>query len=55
MNTINKLFRARIGFPQDETVTFDRLHEILEKTAKTIPRKFMYYEKQLKRYNERKC
>ncbi len=37
MNTINKLFRARIRFSQDKTVTFDRLHEIIEKTAKTIP------------------
>ncbi|MEH7108617.1 arylamine N-acetyltransferase family protein [Bacillus sp. JJ1764] len=34
---INKQFRSRIGFPTDETITFETLPVILEKTALAIP------------------
>jgi N-hydroxyarylamine O-acetyltransferase len=37
MENFNKLFRARIGFPENEPVTIYSLSEILQKTAKTIP------------------
>lgn len=37
MPDLNQLFRNRIGFPQDETITFEKLHAILEKTAMSIP------------------
>ncbi|WP_261129735.1 arylamine N-acetyltransferase [Bacillus sp. Marseille-Q3570] len=34
---VEALFRKRIGLPEDEPVTFEKLDEILEKTARTIP------------------
>ncbi|WP_284037751.1 arylamine N-acetyltransferase [Neobacillus sp. 114] len=37
MGELNLLFRKRIGYPQDETVTFEKVDTILEKTAKSIP------------------
>ncbi|MGE7604354.1 arylamine N-acetyltransferase family protein [Peribacillus sp. NPDC097675] len=37
MAQINDLFRKRIGIPEHEKVTFERLANILDKTAKTIP------------------
>jgi N-hydroxyarylamine O-acetyltransferase len=37
MSSIDKLFRKRIGFPEDEIITFEKLDRILENTAKTIP------------------
>ncbi|WP_318509074.1 arylamine N-acetyltransferase family protein [Bacillus sp. T3] len=37
MSSLNKLFRARIGFPGDETISFENLDTILEKTATSIP------------------
>ncbi|MFF2591106.1 arylamine N-acetyltransferase [Peribacillus butanolivorans] len=37
MNELNALFRKRIGLLEHEKVTFEKLDEILEKTAKTIP------------------
>jgi N-hydroxyarylamine O-acetyltransferase len=37
MNNLNELFRNRLGFPQNEIITFQNLDKILEKTAKTIP------------------
>ncbi|SFF07456.1 N-hydroxyarylamine O-acetyltransferase [Paenibacillus algorifonticola] len=37
MNELNALFRKRIGFPESEAVTFDRLADVLERTAKTVP------------------
>lgn len=37
MNELNALFRKRIGFQEDVKLTFDKLDEILEKTAQTIP------------------
>jgi N-hydroxyarylamine O-acetyltransferase len=37
MSEFNLLFRNRIGFPQDEVITFQNLDMVLEKTAKSIP------------------
>lgn len=37
MGTINTLFRERINFPRDEKITFEKLHTVLDKTAKTVP------------------
>lgn len=37
MSELNALFRKRIGFPEDEPITFETLREVLEKTAKNIP------------------
>lgn len=37
MGQVNELFRRRIGIPEHEKVTFERLADILDKTAKTIP------------------
>jgi N-hydroxyarylamine O-acetyltransferase len=37
MSNLNTLFRRRIGFPEHEEITFEKLDIILEKTAKTIP------------------
>lgn len=37
MNNLNLLFCKRIGFPFNKKITFENLHVILEKTAKTIP------------------
>lgn len=37
MNELNALFRKRIGIPENETITFEALDNILEKTAKKIP------------------
>ncbi|WP_147535187.1 arylamine N-acetyltransferase family protein [Bacillus marasmi] len=37
MSNINKLFRLRIGFPEDQFISFDSLDILLEKTAKSIP------------------
>ncbi|MCH6268954.1 arylamine N-acetyltransferase family protein [Neobacillus citreus] len=37
MGELNLLFRKRIGYPQDETVTFEKVDTILDKTAKSIP------------------
>lgn len=37
MTDINTLFRKRIGFPEGEILTFEKLDKVLEKTAKCIP------------------
>ena len=37
MNEVQASFLKRIGLSQIESVTFDRLPEILEKTASTLP------------------
>jgi N-hydroxyarylamine O-acetyltransferase len=37
MRDLNKLFRARIGFSENDEITFDKLSDVLEKTANTIP------------------
>ncbi len=37
MTKLNSLFRKRIGFPEHEALTFDKLDDVLEKTAKEIP------------------
>ncbi|MEI4771400.1 arylamine N-acetyltransferase [Psychrobacillus sp. FJAT-51614] len=37
MSELNALFRKRIGFPENEEITFEALDIILEKTAKNIP------------------
>lgn len=37
MVDIDILFRKRIGLPEDEIVTFEKLDEVLEKTAQSIP------------------
>lgn len=37
MNDLNLLFRKRIGFSDDEVITFQNLDKVLEKTAKAIP------------------
>ncbi|MET1177177.1 arylamine N-acetyltransferase [Peribacillus simplex] len=37
MNELNALFRKRIGLQEDVKLTFEKLDEMLEKTAKTIP------------------
>lgn len=37
MSSIDHLFRERIGFPNQERITFKNLDEILERTAFTIP------------------
>ncbi|MDP4106969.1 MAG: arylamine N-acetyltransferase, partial [Bacillota bacterium] len=34
---LNQLLRKRIGIPQDETILFEMLDRVLEKTAITIP------------------
>lgn len=34
---INALFRERIGFPEDEIITFESLSRVLERTAYTLP------------------
>lgn len=37
MSELNALFRKRIGIPENETITFEALDNVLEKTAKKIP------------------
>jgi len=37
MDRLNALFRKRIDFPDNETLTFDSLASVLEKTAAAIP------------------
>src|SRR5699024_3987144 len=37
MSAFNRLFRKRIGIPQDKNLTFDDLELILEKTAFSFP------------------
>ncbi|WP_026572981.1 arylamine N-acetyltransferase family protein [Bacillus sp. UNC438CL73TsuS30] len=37
MTDFNLQYRKRIGFPENETITFEKLEAVLEKTAKTIP------------------
>jgi N-hydroxyarylamine O-acetyltransferase len=37
MNELNSLFRKRIGFPEDEAISFQTLGVLLEKTASAIP------------------
>lgn len=37
MKDLNTLFRKRIGFPQHESITFNTLETLLEKTASAIP------------------
>jgi N-hydroxyarylamine O-acetyltransferase len=37
MTDLNKRFRTRIGIPQNETITFENLDKVLEKTAKALP------------------
>lgn len=37
MSDLNTLFRRRIGFSQEEVLTFEKLNTVLEKTAKRIP------------------
>ncbi len=37
MTSINTLFRTRIGFPENERITFEKLDTILERAGKTIP------------------
>ncbi|RHW34003.1 arylamine N-acetyltransferase [Lysinibacillus yapensis] len=37
MSELNDLFRKRIGFPENEVITFETLEIILEKSAKAIP------------------
>ncbi|MCH5585818.1 arylamine N-acetyltransferase [Shimazuella sp. AN120528] len=37
MGELDALFRSRIGIPKNEKITFEKLDNILEKTAKNIP------------------
>jgi N-hydroxyarylamine O-acetyltransferase len=37
MSELNAMFRKRIGLLEDETITFESLDRVLEKTAQTIP------------------
>lgn len=37
MSDLNLLFRNRIGLPNDLDITFENVHTVLEKTARTIP------------------
>lgn len=37
MQELNRLFRRRIGLTEHERITFERLHPVLDHTAKTIP------------------
>ncbi|MED4752351.1 arylamine N-acetyltransferase family protein [Brevibacillus choshinensis] len=37
MSELDTLFRKRIGMPEDETITFTTLGNVLEKTARAIP------------------
>ncbi|WLD94664.1 arylamine N-acetyltransferase [Alkalihalobacillus sp. AL-G] len=37
MTDLNRLFRKRIGYPENETITFEALKTVLEKAAVTIP------------------
>lgn len=37
MDTLNTLFRQRIGFSAEEPITFENLGSVLEKTAKSLP------------------
>jgi N-hydroxyarylamine O-acetyltransferase len=37
MSNINTLFRQRIGISDSEVITFENLHLVLERSAKTIP------------------
>lgn len=37
MKNLNILFRNRLGIPHNEAITFENLHKVLDKTAKTIP------------------
>ncbi|MGG1675242.1 arylamine N-acetyltransferase [Neobacillus sp. NRS-1170] len=37
MGDFNLLFRKRIGWPDREVITFEKLDHVLEKTAKSIP------------------
>lgn len=36
-NQMNALFRERIGIPENENITFETLHWVLEKTPENIP------------------
>jgi N-hydroxyarylamine O-acetyltransferase len=37
MQTLTSLFHQRIGLPMNQTITFENLDEVLEKTAQNIP------------------
>lgn len=37
MNSLNSRFRQRVGFPENDIVTFEKLDVLLKKTAKKIP------------------
>jgi len=37
MQNLTTLFHKRIGLPEDQKITFEKLAEVLEKTAQTIP------------------
>ena len=37
MQTLTSLFHQRIGLPRNQTITFENLAEVLEKTAQNIP------------------
>ncbi len=37
MSRLNSLFRKKIGFPEDQKITFETLNTILEKTATAFP------------------
>ncbi|MFC4619487.1 hypothetical protein ACFO4N_12265 [Camelliibacillus cellulosilyticus] len=44
MNELNALFRKRIGIPENETLSFEKLGKVLEQTALAIPFGFHYYK-----------
>ncbi|WP_338552781.1 arylamine N-acetyltransferase [Paenibacillus sp. KS-LC4] len=37
MNELNALFRKRVGLSENEAIPFDRLADVLERTAKAVP------------------
>ena len=37
MQTLTSLFHQRIGLPMNQTITFENLAEVLERTAQNIP------------------
>ncbi|ANY67757.1 arylamine N-acetyltransferase [Paenibacillus sp. BIHB 4019] len=37
MSELNALFRKKVGIPESEVITFDRLAYVLERLAKTVP------------------
>ncbi|WP_341279259.1 arylamine N-acetyltransferase [Paenibacillus sp. FSL H8-0537] len=37
MNALNALFRKRVGLAESEAIPFDRLADVLERTAKAVP------------------